>query len=108
MHEDTNNDCKQFVKDMLAVGLEVEHYRGRNFWQGPAVRVDSIQDAMSSAAGRRNEATGRKPRRGANAKVGLLARSAPARDEACREAPMLASPSARTSSSTYDARLRPS
>jgi hypothetical protein len=43
----TDKSCVRFVKDMHKAGLEVEHYRGRYFWQGPAVRVDSIQDAMS-------------------------------------------------------------
>lgn len=41
-------DCQQFVADMEEAGLEVEHYRGRSFWEGPAVRVDSIQDAMGA------------------------------------------------------------
>jgi len=45
--EYTNKDCKKFVKDMEAAGLEVEHYSGRFFWNGPAVQVDSIQDALS-------------------------------------------------------------
>jgi len=39
----TNKD----VRDMEAAGLEVEHYHGRYFYQGPAVRVDSVQDALS-------------------------------------------------------------
>ena len=40
-------DAVQFVKDMQNAGLEVEHYRGRFYWEGPAVRVDDLQDAMS-------------------------------------------------------------
>jgi len=42
-----NDDCNQFVEDMENTGLEVEHYHGRWFWEGPAVRVDDIQDALS-------------------------------------------------------------
>jgi len=42
-----NSDCQRFVCDMEDVGLEVEHYHGRSFWEGPAVRVDNIQDAVS-------------------------------------------------------------
>lgn len=37
----------KFTRDMEAAGLEVEHYHGRSFWHGPAVRVDSLQEAMS-------------------------------------------------------------
>ena len=43
----TDPDCIQFVKDMEQAGLEVEHYFGRFYWEGPAVRVDDLQDAMS-------------------------------------------------------------
>jgi len=43
----TNSACVQFVSDMEEAGLEVEHYRGRFFWEGPAVRVDFLQDALS-------------------------------------------------------------
>jgi hypothetical protein len=32
-----NETCNQFVEDMEAYGYEVEHYRGRNFWEGPSV-----------------------------------------------------------------------
>lgn len=45
--EYTNPDHIQFVSDMEAAGLEVEHYHGRFMWEGPAVRVDDLQDAMS-------------------------------------------------------------
>lgn len=44
----TNKDCIRFVKDMKKAGLEVRHYRGRFFWEGPAVEVDSLQDAMQA------------------------------------------------------------
>lgn len=37
----------RFVKDMLKAGLKPYHYRGRFYWQGPAVNVDDLQDAMS-------------------------------------------------------------
>ena len=43
----SNKDCVRFVKDMEKAGLKVEHYRGRNFWVGPAVRVDAQQDVLS-------------------------------------------------------------
>lgn len=36
----------QFVRDMVDAGLEPYHYRGRNFYSGPAVNVDDIQDAL--------------------------------------------------------------
>ena len=39
-------DCVRFVEEATAAGLEVEHYRGRFFWQGPAVRVDDLQDGI--------------------------------------------------------------
>lgn len=44
----TNKDCIQFVEDMEEAGLEARHYRGRFFWEGPAVEVDSPQDAMQA------------------------------------------------------------
>ena len=44
----TKDGTKQFVRDMEDAGLEVEHYRGRFLWEGPAVRVDDIQDALSN------------------------------------------------------------
>lgn len=40
-------DAIQFVEDMEAAGLTVEHYEGRFFWTGPAVRVDELYEAMS-------------------------------------------------------------
>jgi len=42
----TDKSCIKFVKDMEAAGLEVEHYRGRFFWEGPAVRVDHIDECI--------------------------------------------------------------
>ena len=39
--------AKTFVDDMVCSGLEVEHYHGRFHWEGPAVRVDDLQDALS-------------------------------------------------------------
>lgn len=42
-----SKDCNKFVKDMERAGLKVEHYRGRNFWEGPAARVNDLQDALS-------------------------------------------------------------
>lgn len=45
--EYTEPDAIQFVEDMRQAMLPVEHYHGRFYWQGPAVRVDDLQDAMS-------------------------------------------------------------
>jgi hypothetical protein len=41
-------DHKHFVDDMEEAVLEVRHYRGRFFWEGPAVVVDDLQDALGS------------------------------------------------------------
>lgn len=35
-----NASCNQFVEDMKRAGIEVEHYYGRFYWTGPAVRTD--------------------------------------------------------------------
>ena len=43
-----NDECNRFVKDMNKTGLKTYHYHGRFFWEGPAVNVDDIQDALSS------------------------------------------------------------
>ena len=37
----------QFIDDMEEAGFDVRHYSGRWFYQGPAVSVDDLQDAMS-------------------------------------------------------------
>jgi hypothetical protein len=47
MPEYTQPEHRQFVLDMEAAGLVVRHFEGRNFYQGPAVEVDDIQDALS-------------------------------------------------------------
>jgi hypothetical protein len=47
MKKYTDKDCVRFVKDMENEGLEVEHYNGRSFWEGPAVRCSDIQDVLS-------------------------------------------------------------
>lgn len=40
--------AKQFCRDMrYEASLDPYHYRGRFFWEGPAVNVDSLQDALS-------------------------------------------------------------
>lgn len=36
----TQQDCVQFVEDMEDLGYDVEHYRGRAYWEGPSVTVD--------------------------------------------------------------------
>ena len=43
-----HEDCNRFVQDMADADLEPYHYRGRNFWEGPAVNVACLQDALSS------------------------------------------------------------
>lgn len=40
-----NEECNQFVKDMVAAGLEVRDYQGRWFWTGPAA-VSSRDDGI--------------------------------------------------------------
>lgn len=35
-------DTVQFVDDALDMGFDVEHYRGRFYWEGPAVRVEDL------------------------------------------------------------------
>lgn len=52
MPEYAKPDHRRFVEDMEAAGLEVRHYRGRNFYQGPAVEVDNL------LPGRRSNAAG--------------------------------------------------
>jgi hypothetical protein len=47
MPQYTKPEHRKFVEDMEAAGLEVRHYEGRNFYKGPAVDVDDIQDALS-------------------------------------------------------------
>lgn len=47
----TNQTVLQFVEDMRSAGYDVEHYHGRFYWQGPAVRTDeagtpSLQDVI--------------------------------------------------------------
>ena len=41
-------DHVQFVKDMEEAGLKVRHYRGRWYWEGPAVVVEDLQDALGA------------------------------------------------------------
>lgn len=38
-----NKQCNKFVADMED-DFPIEHYRGRNFWQGPAVRTTEEYD----------------------------------------------------------------
>jgi hypothetical protein len=47
MSEYAKPEHRQFIEDMTAAGLQVRHYHGRNFCQGPAVGVDNIHDALS-------------------------------------------------------------
>jgi len=39
---------RTFVAEMRAAGLNPYHYRGRNFWEGPAVNVDYLQEAHAA------------------------------------------------------------
>ena len=38
---------KRFVKDMRAAGFKVRRHSGNEVWRGPAVRVASVQEAVS-------------------------------------------------------------
>lgn len=44
-----DKSCKRFIQNMIDAGLgeHLRHYHGRFFWEGPAVVVDSLQDALS-------------------------------------------------------------
>lgn len=42
-----NITCQQFVRECQDAGLDVEHYHGRFYWEGPAVRADYLSDVMS-------------------------------------------------------------
>jgi len=33
---------------MKSEGIKVYHYKGRFYWEGPAVNVDNIKDALSA------------------------------------------------------------
>jgi hypothetical protein len=41
-------DHVRFVEDMTAAGLRTRHYRGRWYWEGPAVVVEDLQDALGA------------------------------------------------------------
>ena len=41
---------EQFARDQEAAGHEVTHYQGRWFYEGPAVVVDDIQDAIRATS----------------------------------------------------------
>lgn len=42
------SDYQQFYNDMLDADLDPYHYRGRFYYEGPAVNVDDLQDALSA------------------------------------------------------------
>jgi len=43
----THPDHQRFVRDMQdSCAGELMHYKGRWFWEGPAVSVDDVQDAL--------------------------------------------------------------
>lgn len=41
---------KKFREECEEAGLEVEEYRGRNFYDGPAVRCDNIQEVIRATS----------------------------------------------------------
>jgi hypothetical protein len=50
---DTDNQSKhpdhlRFIDDMEEAGLDMQDYRGRFFWRGPAVVVDDLQQALGA------------------------------------------------------------
>lgn len=47
----TKAETVKFVEDMDEAGIETEHYHGRYFWEGPAVRTNedgglTLQDVI--------------------------------------------------------------
>lgn len=43
-----NKNFKKFIKDMEKAGLEPFTWHGRYFYDGPAVNVKDLQDALGS------------------------------------------------------------
>jgi len=41
-----NSSYDKFTEECEAAGLKVEHYNGRFFYEGPAVRCDDIQPVI--------------------------------------------------------------
>jgi len=41
---------QRFTVDMEAAGLHPYHYRGRFYFEGPAVNVDDLQDAIRATS----------------------------------------------------------
>ena len=54
-----NEDVRRFMRDMKRAGLKskMRYYAGRNFWTGPAVVVDHLQEFSRT---RRSNASGTK------------------------------------------------
>ena len=46
----TNADHQKFIEDMHDAGYTCEHYHGRFYWEGAAVRVDDFSDAMAATS----------------------------------------------------------
>lgn len=42
-----NKRYEKFKREMEEAGLEVENYKGRFFWEGPAVRTDDLQETLA-------------------------------------------------------------
>lgn len=47
--ENNNQNILQFVAEAQEAGLEVWYYRGRNFYYGPAVTLDNLNDVPFSS-----------------------------------------------------------
>jgi hypothetical protein len=41
-----DESCNKFVAECEAAGFEVEHYKGRFWWEGPAVRVKGDKEYL--------------------------------------------------------------
>ena len=41
------NRVVKFMDDMWDNNLQMRYYQGRNFWQGPAVETDDLQEVLS-------------------------------------------------------------
>ena len=48
MKQYTREDCINFINDMEKLNLEVNHYKGRFFWEGPSVVVENLQKVLSN------------------------------------------------------------
>jgi uncharacterized Zn finger protein len=42
-----NQKYERFIEDMENAGIKIRFYRGRNYYRGPAVEVEDLQEALS-------------------------------------------------------------